>query len=135
MKTQIRHGVFETNSSSSHAVALLSDEEYKKYQNEEIYMSRYGGFITKEEYEQKKEKAKQQSINRIKEGWEDKNHWNYERLHRWYKTLDEAIENLSDDEIADELYEFDENNMEIEHVEREFNGVKVHALSVYGYDS
>ena len=136
MKVQIRHGVFETNSSSTHAVALLSDEEYKKYQNEEIIMSRYGEFITKEELDKKKNKAKERKIKQIKEAWEDKTDWDYERLHRYYKTLDAAIDNIDEEELySDELYEYDEDNMEIEHVEREFNGVKVHALSVYGYDS
>lgn len=135
MKVQIRHGVFETNSSSTHAVALLSDEEYKKYQNEEIYMSRHGGFITKEELDKKKNKAKERKIKHITEAWGDKTDWDYEHLHRYYKTLDEAIDNIDEEELySDELYEYDENNMEIEHVEREFNGVKVHALSVYGYD-
>ena len=136
MKVQIRHGVFETNSSSTHAVALLSDEEFKKYQNEEIIMSRYGGFITKEELDEKKKKAKERKIKRITEAWDNKNDWDYERLHRYYKTLDAAIDNIDEEELySDELYEYDEDNMEIEHVEREFNGVKVHALSVYGYDS
>lgn len=135
MKIQIRHSVFETNSSSTHAVALLSDEEYKKYQNEEIMISRYGEFITKEEFDKKKEKAKQRAINNIKTAWEDKTNWDYPRLHNNYKTLESAIENLDEDDIYDDaVYEYDTNNMEIEHVEREFNGVKVHALSVYGYD-
>ncbi len=135
MKVSIRHGVFETNSSSTHAVALLSDEEYKKYQNEEIMISRYGEFITREEYDALKEKAKQRAINNIKRAWEDKTNWDYNHLHKNYKTLESAIENLDEDNIYDDAaYEYDTNNMEIEHVEREFNGVKVHALSVYGYD-
>jgi len=135
MKVQIRHGAFETNSSSTHAVALLSDEEYKKYQNGEIMISRYGDFITKEEFDAIKEKAKQRAINNIKKAWEDKTNWDYNHLHKNYKTLESAIENLDEDDIDDEdFYEYDTANMEIEHVGREFNGIKVHALSVYGYD-
>lgn len=135
MKTQIRHGVFETNSSSTHAVALLSEDEYKKYQNEEIMISRYGEFITKDEFDKLKEKAKKRAIDHIKKAWEDKTDWDYNHLHKNYKTLESAIENLDEDEIYDdEFYEYDTDNMEIEHAEREFNGVKVHALSVYGYD-
>jgi len=135
MKTQIRHGVFETNSSSTHAVAILNDEEYKKYLNEEIMISRYGDFITKEEFEKKKEKAKENAIKHIKEAWENKNDWDYHHLHKNYKTLESAIENLDEDEIYDNvLYSYDTDNMEVEHAEREINGEKVHALSVYGYD-
>lgn len=135
MKVQIRHGVFETNSSSTHSVALLSDEEYKKYQNEEIILSRYGEFITKDEFEKKKKKAMERAVKNITEAWDDKNHWRYDSLHRHYNSLEAAIENINEEEVyEDELYSYDEDNMEIEHVEREFNGVKVHALSVYGYD-
>ena len=32
-------------------------------------------------------------------------------------------------------YDFDERNMDVEHSERLINGEKVHALSVYGYES
>lgn len=136
MKTQIRHGVFETNSSSTHAVALLNDEEYKKYQNGEIMISRYGEFITKEEFAKKKEEAKQKAIENIKYSWEHKNDWDYHHLHKNYKTLESAIENLDEDEIYnDALYSYDPDNMDIEHAEKEFNGIKVHALSVYGYES
>jgi len=136
MKTQIRHGVFETNSSSTHAVALLSDEEYKKFQNEEIMFSRHGEFITREEFNKKKEKAKQRAINNIKKAWDDKTNWDYPRLHNNYKTLKSAIENINEEEVyEDALYEYDIDNMEFEHAEREFNGVKVHALSVYSYES
>ena len=136
MKTQIRHGVFETNSSSTHAVAILNNEEYKKYQNGEIMISRYGEFITKEEFAKKKEEAKQKAIENIKYSWEHKNDWDYDHLHHNYKTLESAIENLDEDEIyGDALYSYDPDNMEVEHAEREINGEKVHALSVYGYES
>jgi len=136
MKTQIRHGVFETNSSSTHAVAILNDEEYKKYKRGEIVISRNGNFITEEEFEAIKERARQKRIERITEEWNNQMNRNYYYLHKAYKTLESAIENINDDDIySDELYEYDDSTMEIEHAEREFNGEKVHALSVYGYES
>ena len=33
---QIRYGVFETNSSSTHSLTICSDEEYKKFQSGEL---------------------------------------------------------------------------------------------------
>ena len=51
MKRQIRRGVFETNSSSTHVIsiynyiAILSDEEYQKYLKDEIIVTRYGEIL------------------------------------------------------------------------------------------
>jgi hypothetical protein len=36
---QIRHGVFETNSSSTHSLTICSDEEYKKFESGELVCS------------------------------------------------------------------------------------------------
>ena len=51
MKIQIRPGCFETNSSSTHALVMLNQEDYDKYVNGEIIISRDGNVITKEEYD------------------------------------------------------------------------------------
>ena len=51
MKRQVRIGVFETNSSMTHALTMCSDSEYQKWQNDEVYWQRwsYDDFITIEE--------------------------------------------------------------------------------------
>lgn len=36
---QIRYGVFETNSSSTHSLTICSDEEYKKFESGELVCS------------------------------------------------------------------------------------------------
>ena len=48
MKVQIRHGVFETNSSSTHSLVIMTDEEYKDYMNGEFYLNRNGEKISKD---------------------------------------------------------------------------------------
>jgi len=50
MKRQIRKSVFETNSSSTHAVAIISDDEYKQYQSGELRLSRHGELVSVHEY-------------------------------------------------------------------------------------
>ena len=40
MKT-IRMGTFETNSSSTHSIAILSKEDFNKWKNNELYMNDY----------------------------------------------------------------------------------------------
>lgn len=42
MKKQIRRGVFETNSSSTHSLTMCSEEEFEKWENGEILFDRWG---------------------------------------------------------------------------------------------
>lgn len=44
MKT-IRHGTFETNSSSTHALVILSKEDYKAWQNNKKTLNLYSGQV------------------------------------------------------------------------------------------
>lgn len=46
---QIRRGVFETNSSSVHAITMCMKSDYDKWKNGELYWSRWNEqFVTKE---------------------------------------------------------------------------------------
>ena len=46
---QIRHGVFETNSSSTHSLTMCSDDEFTKWKNGEIlFWCDYDKFVVKE---------------------------------------------------------------------------------------
>lgn len=60
MRQQIRRGVFETNSSSTHVIsiynylAILSDEEYQKYLKNEVIVTRYGEIYDANDKEVKK---------------------------------------------------------------------------------
>lgn len=50
MKRQVRLGVFETNSSMTHALTMCTDSEYRKWQNDEVYWRKWSDdFITVEE--------------------------------------------------------------------------------------
>ena len=50
MKRQVRLGVFETNSSMTHALTMCTDSEYRKWQNDEVYWQKWSDdFISVEE--------------------------------------------------------------------------------------
>lgn len=50
---KIRYGVFETNSSSVHSLILCSDEEYKAFEQHQLYYNRWNHcFITYKEVRQ-----------------------------------------------------------------------------------
>ena len=55
MSLSIRHGVFETNSSSIHSITMCTESDYDKWVNGELYLARWGHkdkkFVTKQEYE------------------------------------------------------------------------------------
>ena len=42
MKRQIRFGVYETNSSSTHSLTMCSEEEFKQWKNGELLFNEYG---------------------------------------------------------------------------------------------
>lgn len=41
MKRQIRNSVFETNSSSVHSLTMCTEDEYKKWENGEVWFNSY----------------------------------------------------------------------------------------------
>ena len=42
MKRQIRHGVFETNSSSTHSLTMMMKSDYERWEKENLYL--FNGF-------------------------------------------------------------------------------------------
>lgn len=122
MKRQVRKGVFETNSSSTHAVTILTDEEYQKYRTGGLRISRNGELITTDAYQ----KALQVDREKARKSYETNEH---------AKKYHDSFESYWQAWYDGVKYDFDENNMDVEHSERVINGEKVHALSVYGYES
>ena len=46
---QVRYGLFETNSSSTHSLIIANDKEYKQLLDGELFVSWDGNFITREQ--------------------------------------------------------------------------------------
>lgn len=118
MKTQIRFGTFETNSSSTHSLVILSEDEYKKYEDGEIMFDRDGEEVDSKEYD------KCYDINLLKAS---KLFLANARECKYYRNASDMARDMTNEEFS--MY-----NMEIEHRSRNINGVTVHALSIYGYD-
>ena len=50
MLVQIRQGVFETNSSSTHSLSIVNADEFNAWKNNQLYFDKYNGiFITKDD--------------------------------------------------------------------------------------
>ena len=112
MKRQVRIGVFETNSSMTHALTMCTDSKYRKWQNDEVYWQKWcDNFIT---------------IEKAKE--------NFERLDYGYTDFDEYRHDeglLTYDEFDDYDY------MPFETFDQTYttpSGELIHAFGYYGHD-
>lgn len=115
MKRQIRHGVFETNSSSVHSLTMCSDDDFQKWQDGEVlFWGWEKEFVTKDEL-----------IKKLKKQYDDVD-WNN----------DEEVETLfSELEISTYDEFFNENYYET--FEQEYttpSGDTIIGFGYYGHD-
>lgn len=115
MKRQIRLGVFETNSSSTHSLTMCSGEEYEKWASGELLLNDNWNvdkqFVTKEE-----------AIEYLKEKG-------------YYDTEEDLSELLRDYEFYTQDVYFDNDYLEFfEETHTTSNGEKVVAFGRFGYD-
>ena len=137
----IRNNTFETNSSSTHSLSIVSSEEFDKFKNDET-LYYYGDLFTFDEIytRVKKEKNsewlknKNSAIQKMKEIIKDKR-----RIDTDYDDDDENAEILKDITDVFEVLETYESLNEDSYLEffeekRVINGVEVVAFGNYGFD-
>ena len=110
---QIRSGVFETNSSSTHSICICTDEELKAWKNNEIFWDG-SVFVTKEEV-----------LNDIRSHYPDDSE----------ETL---LEKISQNPWDYDAYTFDSWGEDYEqdfHTYTTKSGDKINILCYYGYDN
>ena len=115
MKKQIRVGVFETNSSMTHALTICTEEEYEKWQNGEIF---WDNFNDRMETKTREELMKEFEEYEYRDRYEDFDEWRREN-----KSL--------------LTYDEDDENYYFEHFERCFttpSGDEMVAFGYYGHD-
>jgi len=113
---QIRVGVFETNSSSTHSLTIVSAEEYEKFKNGEYVWNREHDVL------QSVEDAKKSLI-------EDRKKWDVS-----FEETEEEVEEL----MEENTQTFDEYGSDYETFYEEYetkSGDKVVAFGYYGYDN
>ena len=88
MKNVIRYGVFETNSSNTHAITIFTKEDYERYKSDKsLFASMWGndGVFTEEELREKALKS-----------WEE--------YKKWGGHYNDNFEEYFEDWICDEGY-------------------------------
>lgn len=89
---QIRQGVFETNSSSTHSICICTEEDYQKFRSGEKLFDTYGDcLVDKEQAEKDTESWGHRYVNSI-----------YDISQDWYNTgsFDEHFTTPSGDKMA-----------------------------------
>lgn len=124
MKRQIRRGVFETNSSSTHSLTMCSGDEYDKWKNGKVLFWQWQDkFAAKEDIIEELQNARYRYSNELKYpdvNWEDE---------------DEVNDIFSEEKI--QTYEEFFDNYDFETFENSYktpNGEEVVAFGYYGYD-
>lgn len=123
MKRQIRRGVYETNSSSSHSITMCSGEEYDKWCSGNLLF-----WVGK-----KKFGTKEDIIEELKE------------LTRWDNSLMYPDVNWDDDSVVADIFDSEEIQTSDEFFDDEYletfeetyhtsNGEEVVAFGKFGYD-
>lgn len=113
---QVRAGVFETNSSSTHSLTIVSKEEYEKFKS--------GDFVWNKDF------SKLQSLEDVKKDL-------IAERKKWDKDFEETPENV--EELLEETTEtYDNFGSDYETFEREYktrSGEEIVAFGYYGMDN
>lgn len=134
---QVRHGVFETNSSSTHSLTMCSGDEFRRWQNGELLFDRWG-----EEFVEASTVKTSHDMDEVKEKYKEV-----------YGKFWKNFEDLSEEEIAEFCEEYFEDEGDdqymmyeqyFDYYERYYdtfeescttkNGDKVVCFGYYGFD-
>ena len=114
MKVQVRHGVFETNSSSTHTLTVYNISEWREFEDGKVMLDNYnGGFITEEA-----------AKTRFEE--------DCKRSPQYYTSGDE--ESFDDWKHDECIYTYSDYESEYEVLKEEIESAGVVAVSIYGYE-
>ena len=118
MKVQIRQGVFETNSSSTHAVSVCTKTQWEDYKSGKLWLDNNLDFLPAAEAEEYNNKLIAKEKERCEKHGRKFDKSNYED--DLYHSYDDGYDGYS--------YEWFNNHFKLD------NGCEVVAFGYYGYD-
>lgn len=136
MKRQVRRGVFETNSSSTHSLTMCSEEEFEAWKRGEVLFQEYGNenFISATKLSEHDKKMAQEDYEENKDDFQkDWNDLSEDAKQKYYTKY--AKEN---DIIDEDVKTYDQymNDGDLETFVQRYtskNGDKIVAFGEYGY--
>lgn len=143
---QMRQGVFETNSSSTHSLNICTEEEYAAWENKQVFfLETYNYFNVKEGFYTKDEVSKLIDEKNL----EIQKHIDEGKAKSWEELIDKdsifkeitkydwdyGYQNTERTELG--IFAITDTNPELEHYDKHFttpSGDKMVAFGDYGYD-
>ena len=136
MKRQVRHSVFETNSSSTHSLTICSEEKFEAWKKGEILFNSWS-----EKFENviqltdsQREDAKIDYEDKKETFWKDWDSLNEKEKEKWYSKYAKENDFINDGYIT---YEDWCDNCSLEKFVETYTtdgGEKIVAFGKYGYD-
>lgn len=136
MKRQIRHGVFETNSSSTHSLTMCSEEEFEAWKRGEVLFKRWEEkFVKPTQLSEQDKRYAEEEYNYTKDSyWKDWDDLSDAEKEKWY-TKYATNHNLKDYDAK--TYDEYMHQGTLESFVRTYtskSGDKIVAFGEYGYD-
>ena len=134
---QMRRGVFETNSSSTHSLTICTEEEFEKWRNGELLFDRWNDcFIEEIPLSDQEQTDAMENYNDIKSTyWKNWEQLSEEEIESWYRRYASQYLNKSNDGQTYDEYMHSSYDLEVysKHYTSP-SGDKLVVFGKYGYD-
>ena len=136
MKRQIRRGVFETNSSSTHSLTMCSEDEFEAWKRGELLFKRWEEkFVKPTQLSDNDKRDAEEEYGYTKDDyWKDWDDLSSEEKEKWYAKY-ATTHNLKD--YSAKTYDEYMRNGDLETFVQRYtskSGDKIVAFGEYGYD-
>ena len=136
MKRQIRRGVFETNSSSTHSLTMCSEEEFEAWKRGEVLFQEYGeeNFISATKLSKHDKKMAQEDYEENKDDFQkDWNDLSEDTKQKYYTKYAKENDIIDEDAKTYDQYMHDGDLETFVQRYTSKNGDKIVAFGEYGY--
>ncbi|KAI4445277.1 hypothetical protein C823_007784 [Eubacterium plexicaudatum ASF492] len=136
MKRQIRRGVFETNSSSTHSLTMCSEEEFEAWKRGEVLFHEYGeeNFISATKLSEHDKKMAQEDYEENKDDFQkDWNDLSEDTKQKYYTKYAKENDIIDEDAKTYDQYMHDGDLETFVQRYTSKNGDKIVAFGEYGY--
>lgn len=137
MKRQVRRGVFETNSSSTHSLTMCSEEEFEAWKRGEVLFQEYGkgNFISATKLSEHDKKMAQEDYEENKDDFQkDWNDLSEDAKQKYYTKYAKENDIIDEDAKTYDQYMRDGDLETFVQTYTSKSGDKIVAFGEYGYD-
>ena len=136
---QIRHSVFETNSSSTHSITICTEEQFNKWKSGELLFDYWNNCFAENVQltDRDKEEARRQYESQKGDYWKEWNQLSTEEIESWYNRYANVLQKNDMDDMKTYKQYFDDYDDYLERYTKYYtspSGDKIVIFGKYGYD-